>query len=204
MKIFTYFEPLSNAGPLLDYWYSVWTDRGFEPVFLSLGNARAHPKFDVFSKKIGTLPTVNNVEYERACYLRWLAFAQVGGIFSEYDVFPFDDLPVKLTDLGLINYNQHRSPGFITGLVGAAERVVEAILAYVPRPEDVTFGRQHVSDMIIMQNSPDLFVEIFDATKTYTHDGWETAPLIHFANAYIPKGQSRLTLIKELYERRKH
>jgi len=84
-------------------WKAAWKAAGWEPIVLSLANAKKHPQFDKFYERLMKIPMPDINGYpsrlNRLTYLRWLAVAAVGGGFmSDYDVFPLSQAP-KTSDL---------------------------------------------------------------------------------------------------------
>jgi hypothetical protein len=117
----TFYEPTANIwgdrkgtgmtdqadSALLQLWTDEWAHMGWEPVILSLHDAKKHSRFHEYYQRVQQIPlrgldgsTVANQEYNRFCYLRWLAMAAAtaatntttatnGGFFmSDYDVLP--------------------------------------------------------------------------------------------------------------------
>jgi len=75
----------------LDLWREAWSEAGWEPKILTLQDAKRHPRFAHYEKKLYEQVRIlhNPVEYNRMCFLRWLAMAAAGGGFmSDYDVLP--------------------------------------------------------------------------------------------------------------------
>lgn len=189
MTITTFYEPIwgTNAREvnLLQLWIQVWQANGWEPVVVGLDLAITHPKYQQMEEKIKALPTVNDRKYERVCFLRWLAFAQVGGLIADYDVFPrvpyppeaFEDKDV------FVNGTQTCACGFISGTKEDLEKIVDTIIEYKPDQLDVCGGRPHVSDMtIIIRKREELFKKLTTISSIFGLPGWETYPLVHFAN----------------------
>src|SRR5574343_993366 len=94
MKVFTYFNPVpemdvSTEHKLIVLWQHAWRMSGYEPVILTHLHADAHPQWAEVDELVRSFPTVNPVDYELACWHRWLALAQVGGgLMVDYDVIP--------------------------------------------------------------------------------------------------------------------
>lgn len=94
--IFTFYEPVDyldseNPQDLLEVWETSWSNAGWEPVVLSLGDAKRHPGY---KKLIKTLEDSlqfgsNRDRYNYFCFMRWLAMASSGGGWlADYDTFP--------------------------------------------------------------------------------------------------------------------
>lgn len=215
MKIHTYYNPvpavgLESALKLLLLWRENWTDKGFQPVVLNEYYARQHPLFDRFEMKIKRLPTVNPPDYERACYMRWLAMAQVGGgIMADYDLFIYEThqrklpyLPEKERDLPSVPHScQCHIPSLVYGNGKAFLSIVEAIMGYEVSHRDILEerGEPHVSDMLILLNSGVAFDQSNFQVANYNDDaGWIAAPFTHFANVAMGDYKPRYQHIQKL------
>lgn len=105
MKVYTYFEQIDElkAGTkpkeLVEYWVSHWKAKGWEPVVLTIEDAKKHPYFPEFFQAIKKVKTTNPFEYEAACFLRHLAMSVVGGgLMTDTDVFNLTLQPADLPD----------------------------------------------------------------------------------------------------------
>ena len=109
MKICTYYEDIGfkKQQELIRLWYFSWASAGFEPVLLSLDDAKTHPLFDEFNKAMSELceniqsknkKHKTNDQYVLSCHRRWLAYAaqeKENFLVSDYDVIS----PVSYTHL---------------------------------------------------------------------------------------------------------
>ena len=125
--MYTFYQPTANIwgnkkgtgmtdqadSALLQLWTDEWSHMGWEPIILSLHDAKKHSRFHEYYQKVQQIPlrgldglTVVNQEYNQLCYLRWLAMAAAtadatnnttkttsvarhGAFFmSDYDVLP--------------------------------------------------------------------------------------------------------------------
>lgn len=96
---------------LLNTWKDKWSKAGWDPVVLTLEDAKKHPGYRRFARMVNKIPLMGkggkglNILYNQLCYYRWLAMASVGGGWmSDYDVFPLrqigeDDLKNENTSL---------------------------------------------------------------------------------------------------------
>lgn len=94
-KMHTFFTPVSSNPDtsLLDAWKKAWSDAGWEPVVLSLEDARRHPDYRRFIEAFEAAE-YRLKDYDRMCFLRWLAMAMSGGGWmSDYDTFPIFSQP---------------------------------------------------------------------------------------------------------------
>ena len=89
-KMHTFFTPVS-ASPdtaLLDAWQKEWYEAGWEPVILTVKDAKKHEDYNKFIEAFGAAEHSLS-DYDRMCFLRWLAMASSGGGWmSDYDTFP--------------------------------------------------------------------------------------------------------------------
>jgi len=96
-KIFTFFSPenvhVNSSLPdenklILDAWKLSWSRRGWEPVFLTMEDAKLHNSYDRFKKAFEDA-TMKISYYDQYCFYRWLAVAaHGGGWMSDFDNFP--------------------------------------------------------------------------------------------------------------------
>lgn len=103
MKVYTYYQQVDKLKlghkplRLVEYWAIHWRSQGWEPVVLSIEDAKKHPYFPEYFKWIKKVKTTNPFEYEAACFLRHLAMSVVGGgLMTDTDVF---NLNLKAEDL---------------------------------------------------------------------------------------------------------
>merc|ERR1712157_517036 len=132
-KMHTFFTPVS-AKPdldLLEVWKKTWEDAGWEPVVLTLDDARGHPDYRSF---IAALEMAEHKlkDYDRMCFLRWLAMANSGGGWmSDYDTFPLFSR-AKLDGNNLPNdgqftcYSRH-VPNLVSGSEEEWSRMVQLL-----------------------------------------------------------------------------
>jgi len=83
----------------VEYWVSHWKSKGWEPVVLTIEDAKKHPYFAEYYQQIKKVKTTNPFEYEMACFLRHLAMSVVGGgLMTDTDVFSLTLRPEELPD----------------------------------------------------------------------------------------------------------
>jgi hypothetical protein len=111
-KMYTFYEPTLNLWnssfkgtgmtdhadvALLELWVEEWKKMGWDPIILTLNDAKRHARFQEFHQQLQFVPlrgidgsTTVNTEYNQFCYLRWLAMSTIpiGGYMSDYDVLP--------------------------------------------------------------------------------------------------------------------
>lgn len=105
MTVYTYFEQdpeLSESyKDILYIWAEAWAEAGFNPVVLDRTHAEQHPLYNALVERVESYPCVNPKGYQLACFLRWLALAQVGGgLAVDADVLPAKNIhdPAVLRD----------------------------------------------------------------------------------------------------------
>lgn len=173
-----------------------WTREGWNPMLLGPSNALSHPKLQAMKDKASALPTINGRDYEKACFVRWCAFANAAAtipdpvVITDYDVFP--RVPYPPRDYPeMFNGDPSNGPGWIVARREGIEAIIDTILAYEPRSTDFTDNRPHVSDMIILINNRSLFSVVEPIIVCYGVPGWRNYPLTHFANAYMSQKLSK-------------
>jgi len=210
-KVFTYYEPipgktLVNDFKLLLLWKENWKHFGFDPVVLSEAQARLHPWYDEMDEKVKRLPSVNTPGYERACYVRHVAYSVAGGgLCVDYDLFCYrpltlSEIPhVEAATAQLVCFQGH-IPSMLFGSSLAFNALARAILDYkVGEIDTEEFKRPHVSDMHILKNSPgDWKRDIPGLVKNFGELGWEVSPCVHWASSAMGKHQPKWKHIKEL------
>ena len=96
MKIYTYYENINfqKQDKLLQAWKLSWERMGFEAIILGLDDAKKHPKYDDFCKKMKSIfKKVTGHElkpYGLSCFARWLAYATVEDKESRFFVSDYD------------------------------------------------------------------------------------------------------------------
>lgn len=206
-KVLTYYETLPGKSLVDDYklmllWQENWSHFGFEPIVLSEFHAKKHLWFDEMELKAKSLPTVNTPEYERACYIRHLAFAEAGGgLCVDYDVFCYKAFPIQpIPDV--LQCFQRYIPSVLFGSPIAYNKFARKILDYqVGRIDTEEFLRPHVSDMHILKNTDgDWKNDSVSLVKNFGDLGWEESPFVHFSSGSMgtAKKLPKWKFIKEL------
>lgn len=200
MKITCYYEPGGDGSvripeeALVNLWVKKWTLAGWDPVVLDERHARAHPLFDAMVSKAAALPHLLDEFCQRAVMVRWLAWAQVGGVVTDYDVFPFKEFEYQPVGHSLSGSLVHRV-GFIAASKEWMEGFCKVMLEYTPKDTDLFDGKPTVADETILMNRPDLFAETRDMVRLFGEDGWRDVPLVHLNNNSV---RHRFQLAKAL------
>ena len=166
--IFTFFQPVEqlshhHADERVEAWRAWYYSRGWQPVVLNTQMAMTLPHASQYAAAYAALPTVNPVQYELNCFLRWMAIAQRpgGGLFLDYDIFDmtprisstaFPELAGSCTYGRLTTYANHR-PMIAHGNGTELLRWVRYMAAYRVKSTDRVGDRPHISDMIMARQT---------------------------------------------------
>jgi hypothetical protein len=191
MNIYTYYQQLKENDEaniwLLDVWHRSWKFYGWNPIVLTLDDAKNYEEYDKFCNVCETFPTVNNKNYEVACFVRWLTMYDKSGWITDFDVINYGFEPIDYK-------NEHVS---LTGSMGGStisgpntfyKDVINTIMTYKFDPTiDFIFTdqiRHHISDLTVMDRcfKPTLINLV---ESRYGITGYDTSLLVHYANAYI-------------------
>lgn len=204
--IICFYREMAKPGELdvIALWKKRWAQEGWTPVVLDESVAQQDPRWSAMVKKAHDMPCINGAEFEQANFTRWLAFSALDGVVTDYDVFPLRSYPPK--DFGgFVCGDPCGGPGFIVGTKADFSKIADDILAYVPKKEDVTWGKPHVSDMLILQKSKVRYAKILSNIQCYGTPGWEKKPLVHFGNHYmkpytkLPKAEQIRRVLGRIY-----
>ena len=213
-KVYTYIENISQASgfetEVLALWKKTWSDNGWSPVILGRADADKHPRFKEFHDIVSEIKTPYNAhEYNLLCWLRWLAFAQVGGGFiSDYDVMniklkPEDMLPVETVRI----CHTYGVPCFVQSSGKGAEEIIDAIMGHTP---DYAMDGKNWNDMHFFIQSK--FEKCLNGKQAWLENGstwyekddavmhsWEDLPIVHFSNASCDKAgfKNKITAIQQ-------
>lgn len=217
MKAFTYFEPIDDAqfaphAPLVEAWKRNWASRGWETIVLSSRHAEAHPAIQRWVEWALTLKAINHRRYQLACFVRWLALAQVMrpgevALFVDYDVFNVgfsgaDALrqyaPAVVTNL---HYGQCSQPVVIDyRQAQAIPAIMMAVTALLDRARPHQIDWNDMSFWEEDKKGKLGFARYVDLCLPYATDA--TAPLLHLSyDAVHPTGKTKLEIWKELEAR---
>ena len=116
MKIYTFYEKIfNNQEQLIDLWKKNWSEKGFEPIVLSVKDSEKSPLFKEFSTKINSIHKyVTGADISRyglACYYRWIAYSTQNSkeafLVSDYDIinknFKIEDCEYKDGKISFLN-----------------------------------------------------------------------------------------------------
>jgi hypothetical protein len=209
-KVFTYFQDFGSKNSylhlqLIDIFIKNWQEYDFQVEVLSEVDAKKSPLYKSFKKIVSAYPTVNSKQYEQACFLRWLALAEVGGTFlTDYDVMNFgfhaENYRHIISDhsytgnVRIINFDVGRVPCAVH-VEGALEpNGLIAILSnknLARKSETKINGLRHVSDMHMFAN-----LKIGDSIE-FCHLAEHSFPLRHYSSDSTGGGmESKLEIVK--------
>lgn len=184
MKVYTYFDSnfvSRDARKILALWEQCWQRAGWEPVVLDSNTAKQHPRYQSVVDRVRQFPTVNKPQYEMACYVRWLAMAQVGGLHSDWDMVNLGEPPWELgnkfTDWG-------RWGGFMPVLVSGNRADFESVLDwfFLDPPIEQQGKRQHCSDMLFFTTYGPQFMQAANPAKACDLLGEGPEKIVHASN----------------------
>lgn len=192
VTVYTYLhnrEDVRKHSPSLlrqiDYWRKSWSVRGWTPVVLNEAVASVYPDFPQIDRIVSTYPTVNAPYYERACFLRWVALAQMGGgLMTDYDTVNNSFTPTNLQTL-LEKNNQPPVLGLCPGrtpcCVYASDAGARQMLDWFIDPAVVAGatvsegGRPHVSDQSVFHS----LTQVPTEPVSFGYDGNPARPVWH-------------------------
>lgn len=187
MKVACYFDDPRYDYPdrLVTEWRESWSDHGFETAILTEEDARRHPKFQEIDDLVATIPTVNQRRYERACWLRWLAFQlHAPAVCTDYDVINFGLRPEHVPVGDLISLETSISGSCCY----ATPKGIQGFLDYYPKWKELgavvtLYGQPHLSDMQVFAatyRGPRLAYSVFT-----DHPGHFASCCVHFPNGLV-------------------
>lgn len=221
--IFSYFDALPSCDMvaeriLVTLWRQAWTKAGLTPIVLSEWWAAKHPIYHEFDQAVSKLPSTNPANYDRSCFIRWLAvqvaakeYPNASGriVMADYDTWAYPDIPdvrrLGVADLaGDIHTHWHNlmlgsdspmlslhgnCPALVIGTEAQFAEVCQWFLDFKPPA-----GLTHTSDMYLFEQMllthPEKFKTSFDVIM-YGEPGWEKAAAVHYANAaMMPAGKT--------------
>lgn len=168
MKVYTFYENIdfinknSNQEELINLWKESWINNGWDPIVLTIDDVLMT---DEEHNLISKIPTVNNIDYEIACYIRWRAMYRVGGGWmSDYDVVNNGFTPNDAKKYESMSILQGHVPCLV---YGSSNNYNDIFNIFCKRGKDYYIeinGNKHTSDMIIIMN---LIREKNEFIKTY-------------------------------------
>lgn len=193
-KVYTYYEKVAHKDDseqlqMIHHWRTSWAKRGWYPVVLHREDAERHPFFKEFANSVLRLPTVNSVDYEMACYHRWLAVAAAGGGYmSDYDVINYSyQARTPPSDLTIHEVNvayQTATPAVVSG---SAYGFMSMCLYFATCNVDEVCSQigsiKTTSDMFVVQKVHQrMSYNVSSDVVEYGDSGWDTSDLVHYCS----------------------
>lgn len=143
--IYTFFDDLENVDvnkssgkiteendrQILKAWEEAWSSLGYIPKILTMEDARRNPEFEVYSRTLDSSVALgSNVNYDKACFLRWIAMSTTdGGMFSDFDVIPLTSPhPEDLVSPERFTLYQGKVPSLMRGTKEQWNTITQEIL----------------------------------------------------------------------------
>lgn len=174
---------------------------GWDPVVLTLDEAKCHPRFRELSDALQDYPTINPSGFDSLCWLRWLALDEIGGgFFTDYDCInrgwqPPEPVPTSARSYSYIPVEGKEAANVLVYTPTPwLEELVKAMLNRELVTSLVTgyWGRPQISDMILFNHlvrcgklkaEPQVATLFPDETGQVVHvtqiDSLSTSKLIH-------------------------
>lgn len=148
---------VKNHQKVLQIWSETWKAMGYQTKILTLDDAKEHPHYAYFQDKLNHIPldgysgTTGN--YNRLCYLRWLAMGTDhvnGGFFSDFDVVPLKPpAPEDYSD-GLAKFHVYED-GYVPSLLSGSKEEWNRMLHMMIGTAQGHENDQLHSDMMALQ-----------------------------------------------------
>jgi hypothetical protein len=185
---------------LIKLWEKSWSDNGWDPVVLSLEDAKKHPRYkdiDLANHSSNLYKhSVNGSDYLELCYSRWFAYACHNGFWSDYDVMNYGFSPECAQHL--VQYD----PAFIDNIgscgfatLKGSELIIEGFINAVKEDAIVNdilylqekYGQnKDISDMHINRRSksPINIAPNKLCCDDFSNDDWRSFDLVHYHNGF--------------------
>lgn len=187
---------------LIELWKKSWSDHGWNPVVLSLEDAKQHPLYNEINLKDYSSNlyknALNNHQYLELCYSRWFAYGCSDDGWSDYDVMNYGFTPDDMKSL------VSGDPEFIDNIGSCGFASIDGYNKIVNRFVDVYKNdqtlvdilshlekynmRKDISDMHIHRSKgssikfPDPALNGKVCNQDFSSNEWKKSPLVHFHN----------------------
>jgi hypothetical protein len=176
-KVYTYYALVNGMEEdqqwLLQKWKESWRANGWDPVVLGPMDANATPEE---LSIIDSFPSINPRDYERACWMRWVAMRDCGGLMVDYDVMNYGFTPEHVPPY---NNRIRLFDGYVPCVVRGKQEDYANILAEFLSIK--VRGVKHWSDMLAMEALQDKYDTGKECVE-YGKPGWKAAKLVHYAH----------------------
>jgi hypothetical protein len=206
----TYFEPFNSIRSnefesVLAQWRKSWSRQGWKTRVLTERDAAKHPGFKALKEKFRNLPTVNDANFEMACYIRWVAMVASGCRWmTDIDVINFGFPPQQPWHGPVVYSFGGVMPALVTGSTAAFQAVVDTLEEVALNPFNSSAvvqvnGKPHVSDMLIFANKPHLYLPLSFPLYSSVSKSLANSPLVHFSfdDAVALRKRSKVEVIDD-------
>jgi hypothetical protein len=197
MNVYAFYEPINESWVnekdqkiLIDLWVKSWSRYGWNPVIITLNDAKEHPVYQHFYRTVENFPTVCPKIYDMYCFLRWLSFAKYGGWMSAVSVMNYGFTPKEYSDQVVTS---HGHPFLVpTAAIHVPKNkinvIIDTILNYTVKDTDIIpvggVDKPHISDMIILNKTLNSlnFIDIkLNISSSYKpEENWQNSPIVHY------------------------
>lgn len=193
---------------LIDIWQKSWKYYGWNPVIVTLNDAKKHKDYEKLFEICRKRPTVNRKDFETLCFLRWLSMHDKNGWYADVDMINYGFEPVDYGDLVVTaNYAEVLHASCFSMPNKKYNQLIDEIVNYELEPDDFIMinnvKKQHISDMIVMSKTKIKIDKTLSVYSEYNKSIFSHRDLIvHYtSNCSIfnekDKNKSRLQIIKE-------
>jgi len=197
MNVYAFYEPIyeswidqNDQKILIDLWKKSWSYYGWNPVIITLDDAKKHSLYDIFYKKIEQFPTACPKIYDMYCFLRWLSFANFGGWMSAVSIMNYGFTPVDYNEQ-IVTANAYRLLVPTTAIhitKNKIELILDIIMKYEVTLTDTIpvngVDTPHISDMIILNKNyylSSLIDKTMNISSTYSPvENWQNSLIVHY------------------------
>lgn len=208
MNIKCFYEPLvidnkvtkfsEDSLELIKLWEKSWINFGWNPIILSLSDAKRHPRYNEIDLKDYSSNlykySVNGANYLELCYSRWFAYACEDGLWSDYDVinygFTQDDSlhlmkhePVFIDNIGSCGFATIKGyDHIIEGIISVYKE--DSIVNDILSSQDKYSQQKDISDMHINRRMGSVikFPNRPLCNENFANNDWRQSKLVHYHN----------------------
>ena len=187
---------------LIKLWKKSWSDHGWNPVVLSLDDAKQHPLYNEidlqnYSSNLYR-DASNGPQYLELCYSRWFAYGCTDGGWSDYDVMNYGFTPDDMKSL------ISGDPEFIDNIGSCGFASIDGYDKIVNRFIDVYKNDQALTNILLQLEKHNQGIDISDmhihraggspikfpgpalngkvCSDNFSSDEWQKSTLVHYHN----------------------
>jgi len=176
--IHTFFENVGESEKSyhlteLESWKKAWSEAGWNPVVLTLADAKRHSLYKSFDENFETAKFETNI-YNRMCFYRWLAMAASsgGGWMADYDTYPLNlyqntNYGYELPNNGSFTSNIFFVPNLLSGSESEWNRMVQLLFQSYRKNRHVFWSDMRSMYEIIREN-PNAYIHTKNAINLHT------------------------------------